>query len=89
MKRTVIKRTSFVVAAVAALATAAAALAQVRDWHDLAAVHDQVLASIQELNRARAANHYDMAGHGAKAEAALHEAERQLRLAIDAMKAGR
>jgi hypothetical protein len=24
-----------------------------------------------------------MAGHGAKAEAALHEAERQLRLAID------
>ena len=59
----------------------------VRDWHDLDKVHDHVVEAIHEMDRARAANHYDMAGHGAKAEQALHEAERELHEAVEASKA--
>jgi hypothetical protein len=61
--------------------------AQVRDWHDLDAVHRHVVESIHEMENARAANHYDMMGHGAKAEEHLRAAERELGLAIDASKA--
>jgi hypothetical protein len=43
-----------------------------------------VIESIHEMERARAANHYDMEGHGAKAEEHLHAAEHELSLAIDA-----
>ena len=39
------------------------------------------------MERARAANHYDMMGHGAKAEGHLRAAEQELSLAIDASKA--
>jgi hypothetical protein len=39
------------------------------------------------LERARAANHYDMEGHGAKAEEHLHAAEHELQLAVDWAKA--
>lgn len=59
----------------------------VRDWHDLDKVHDHVVEAIHEMDRARAANHYDMAGHGAKAEQALHEAEHELHAAVEASKA--
>ena len=59
----------------------------VRDWHDLDKVHDHVVEAIHELDRARAANHYDMAGHGAKAEQLLHQAERELHEAVEAAKA--
>ena len=58
--------------------------AQVRDWHDLEAVHKHVQEAIHELDRARAANHYDMEGHGARAEEHLRAAERELNLAVDA-----
>jgi hypothetical protein len=74
--------------AIAALALAfiAGALvsAQARDWHDLDRVHDHVVEAINEMDRARAANHYDMEGHGAKAEQHLHAAEHELSLAIEA-----
>jgi hypothetical protein len=70
-----------------AFATGAMLSAQVRDWHDLDEVHKHVIESIHEMDRARAANHYDMMGHGAKAEDHLHAAERELGLAIDASKA--
>jgi hypothetical protein len=71
-----------------ALAFAAGALvmAQVHDWHDLDSVHKHVIEAINEMDRARASNHYDMQGHGAKAETALHEAEHQLDLAIRSMR---
>ncbi len=59
----------------------------VHDWHDLDEVHKHVLESIHEMDRARAANHYDMEGHGAKAEEHLHAAEHELGLAIEAAKA--
>ena len=64
------------------------ALAQ-RDWHDLEAVHNHVEEAIHELETARAANHYDMAGHGAKAEEHLRAAEHELHEAIEAARRGR
>ena len=60
---------------------------RVRDWHDLEAAHHHVEEAIRELDHARAANHYDMAGHGAKAEALLHDAEREVHLAVEASRA--
>ncbi len=62
---------------------------RVHDWHDLDKVHNHVQEAIQELDRARAANHYDMAGHGAKAEEHLHAAERELGEAIGTIRAER
>jgi hypothetical protein len=61
-------------------------MAQVHDWHDLDAVHKHVIESINEMDRARAANHYDMQGHGAKAEEHLHAAEHELDMAIRSMR---
>jgi hypothetical protein len=75
---------------VAGLSLAAGAIVladPVHDWHDLDKVHDHVVEAIHEMDRARAANHYDMAGHGAKAEEALHLAERELHEAVEAAKA--
>ncbi|HLM79342.1 MAG TPA: hypothetical protein VK302_01815 [Terriglobales bacterium] len=60
---------------------------KVHDWHDLEGVQKHVQEAIHEMDRARAANHYDMAGHGAKAEEHLHAAERELHEAIEAMRA--
>ena len=72
------------------LAAAGAALAEkVRDWRDLDAVHKHVTESIREMERARAANHYDMAGHGAKAEELLRQAEHELHAAVEAAKAAK
>jgi hypothetical protein len=62
----------------------AAVSAQVRDWHDLDDVHKHVIEAIHEMDRARAANHYDMEGHGARAEEHLHAAEHELDLAVQA-----
>jgi hypothetical protein len=63
--------------------------AQVRDWHDLDEVHKHVTESIHEMERARAANHYDMDGHGVKAEDHLRAAERELHDAIESAKHAR
>jgi len=67
------------------LSFAAGALSgeRVRDWHDLEAVHKHVQEAIHEMERARAANHYDMAGHGVKAEEHLRAAEHELHEAIE------
>jgi len=62
---------------------------RVHDWHDLDNVHNHVLEAIHEMENARAANHYDMAGHGAKAEEDLRRAERELHDAIEAARAAR
>jgi len=69
---------------------AGAAFAErVHDWHDLEEVHGHVKQAIAEMERARAANHYDMAGHGAKAEELLRGAERELHAAVQSSKAAR
>jgi hypothetical protein len=76
------------VLAVSALALSfiagAAVSAQVHDWHDLDEVHKHVIEAIHEMDRARAANHYDMEGHGARAEEHLHAAEHELDMAVQA-----
>ncbi len=59
---------------------------RVRDWHDLEAVHKHVQEAIHEMERARAANHYDMDGHGVKAEEHLRQAEHELHEAIESAK---
>jgi hypothetical protein len=63
--------------------------AEVRDWHDLDKVHRHIEESIKEMERARAANHYDMQGHGAKAEQLLREAEHELHEAVEAAKSAK
>ena len=68
---------------------AGAAFSYVRDWHDLDAVHKHVVEAIHEMDHARAANHYDMAGHGKKAEEFLHSADRELGLAVESARAER
>lgn len=73
----------------ASLACAAAFAERVADWRDLAKVHTHIEQSIHELERARAANHYDMAGHGARAEELLRQAEHELREAVESAKAAR
>lgn len=79
-----LKRIYAILTLAAAFSAGAFLSAQVRDWHDLDRVHDRVVESIQMMERARAANHYDMQGHGAKAEEHLHAAERELNMAIQA-----
>ncbi len=69
---------------------AGVALAErVKDWADLESAHGHVQEAIHEMDRARAANHYDMAGHGAKAEHHLREAERELHESIEAARAAK
>jgi hypothetical protein len=80
------KTVLFAIAATALLSGTALA-DPVRDWHDLDKVHAHVQEAIHEMERARAANHYDMAGHGAKAEDLLRQAERELHEAVEAAKA--
>jgi hypothetical protein len=79
-----LKRIYAVLALVVAFTAGAYLSAQVRDWRDLDKVHDHVVESIHEMEHARAANHYDMEGHGAKAEQHLRAAERELTMAIQA-----
>ncbi len=78
---------SAVVAACLSFVAGIALAEKVHDWHDLDAVHHHVEEAIKEMDHARAANHYDMQGHGAKAEEHLHAAERELHEAIDTMRA--
>ena len=77
------------IASAVALVAGVAFAAPVHDWHDLDGVHKHVAESIHEMERARAANHYDMAGHGAKAEQLLHDAEHELHEAVEASKAAK
>jgi hypothetical protein len=62
---------------------------KVRDWRDLEQAHNHVQEAIHAMDRASAANHYDMAGHGVKAEEHLRAAEHELHDAIEAAKAAR
>jgi hypothetical protein len=83
MKRTMVVS---ILSVCLSFAAGAAFADKVHDWHDLDAVHGHVVEAIHEMERARAANHYDMAGHGAKAEDHLRAAERELSQAIEASK---
>ena len=78
-----------VIAACLSFIAGIAVAREVRDWHDLDAAHNHTMEAIREMDRARAANHYDMQGHGAKAEEHLHAAERELHEAVEAIKSER
>lgn len=80
------KKASLLALALVAFGTGAAFADKVRDWHDLEKVHVHVLESIKEMERARAANHYDMDGHGAKAEQLLRDTEKELHEAVESAK---
>lgn len=80
------RKISLAVLAVPMLAFGSLYAKEVRDWRDLDKVHSHVQDAIREMERARAANHYDMDGHGAKAEEALRQAERELRDAVESAK---
>jgi hypothetical protein len=83
------KKAVLVLATGLSLAAGVAMADPVHDWHDLDKVHQHVVEAIHEMEHARAANHYDMAGHGAKAEDLLHQAEKELHEAIEAAKAAK
>ena len=83
------KKTIAVAVLSACLSFAAGIAVAQRDWHDLEAVHNHVVEAIHEMENARAANHYDMDGHGAKAEEHLRAAEHELHDAIEAAKRAR
>ena len=74
------------IAVAVSLVTNFAFAAEVRDWHDLEKVHQHIQESIKEMERARAANHYDVQGHGEKAERLLREAQKELHEAVEAAK---
>ena len=78
------KRISAILTLALAFTAGVVVTAQVRDWHDLEKVQQHVTEALNEMERARAANHYDMQGHGAKAEEHLRAAQRELDLAIQA-----
>jgi len=86
MKKTLV---ASIVSACLAFGAGVVMAREVRDWHDLDEVHKHVLEAIHEMDRARAANHYDMQGHGAKAEEHLHAAEHELHDAIETIRAER
>jgi hypothetical protein len=78
------KRIVTITAICVAFVAGAALADRVHDWHDLDEVHKHVSEAIHEMERARAANHYDMAGHGVKAEEHLRAAEHELHEAVEA-----
>jgi len=83
------KRVPLLICAALSLVTGIAMAEKVKDWHDLDKVHQHIVEALHEMDRARAANHYDMAGHGAKAEELLHQAEHELGEAVQAAKAAK
>jgi F0F1-type ATP synthase membrane subunit b/b' len=74
------------VAAAMGLLFSVAQAKEVHDWKDLDKVHNHVKEAIAEMGRAAKANHYDMGGHAAKAEALLKDVERELGEAIESAK---
>lgn len=80
------KRTLAAVAVCLFFVIGAAFADKARDIRDLVDVHTDIVNAIHSMERARAANHYDMAGHGVKAEEHLRAAEHELQMAIDAAK---
>jgi septation ring formation regulator EzrA len=77
-------KTLILAAALFAGLTAASVAEPVRDIRALEAAHHHLQEAMNEFNRVRSANHYDMAGHGEKAEKLMHEAEHEMHEGIEA-----
>ncbi|MGA3213047.1 MAG: hypothetical protein ABSD20_17220 [Terriglobales bacterium] len=54
----------------------------VHDWQDLESAQGHINAAIADMERAQAANHYDMGGHASNAEKRLREAKEEIAKAI-------
>jgi len=54
---------------------------------NLEAAHNKIKVAIAAMEAAQKANGYDMAGHAAKAESLLRDAEHEITLAADAANA--
>jgi len=80
------KKSTITLFAVAAGLSSLLFAKEVRDWRDIHSVHENIKHAINEMERARSANNYDMQGHGAKAEQYLRQAEQELELAVKAMR---
>ncbi len=83
------KKSLLAAAVVVSFVAGAASAAKVHDWKDLHKVHEKIVTAIKDMERARAANHYDMDGHGAKAEDLLRQAEGELHAAEVSAKAAK
>ncbi|MGA2214417.1 MAG: hypothetical protein ABSH31_14170 [Bryobacteraceae bacterium] len=83
------KKSLLAATAVISFVVGFAIAAPVHDWHDIEAVRLHVHEAIHEVQEVRVDNHYDMAGHGVKAENLLKDAERELQLGIEAAKRAR
>ena len=83
------KKILFVILGVSILTFSSAYAKEIHDWKDLEEAHKHIVETIHELERAQAANHYDMKGHAAKAEEALRRAEHELHEAVEAAKAAK
>jgi uncharacterized membrane protein (DUF106 family) len=62
------------------------ATAKMWDWNDLEKVRMHLHEAIDEMDRAREKNHYDMEDHGKRAVEAMKDAERELHEAIESAK---
>jgi hypothetical protein len=77
------------IAAIAGLSLGAGVVAlaePVHDWHDLDAVHTQVVQAIKEMQTAAIANHWEHGSHASNAIHSLEDAERELNAAIESAK---
>ncbi len=54
---------------------------------NIVAAREAAQTAIEQMKAAQSANEYDMHGHAAKAEKLLHEAEREMKLAAEAVNA--
>jgi hypothetical protein len=68
------------------LASGLAFAEKVDDKKDLHKARENIRQAMNEMDRARAANEYDMDGHGAKAEQLLKDAEAEIKLATEAVR---
>ncbi len=66
----------------------AVSMAQMRDWHDVEAVHHKVQTAIDDVTRLQGANGFHMGGHAEKAKDHLIAAERELHEAVDYVRNG-
>ena len=80
---------TWIATAGALLMTVSLAAGPLKGHKFLEAAHNKIKAAIGAMEVAQKANHYDMGGHAAKAEALLREAEREITQAAEAANAAK
>jgi hypothetical protein len=82
-------KNALVVAGTALISCAAGVVMaqKVHDWRDLDAIRVHIHQALVEMQTFRAANNYDLAGHGAKAEDLLVRAEAEAQAGVEVLRA--